>query len=304
MIQSTATAFVIADSISQHGKRITTLALRYWRPIHPEFMTHRQFGRNAGSSRARPVKAIRQQVWSAPWGPGHWGLNQPGMQAHEEATGWRRALGRFVWRGLAKAAVVGSYALEKMGFHKQLVNRVLEPFTYIDVVVTSTEWANWEALRIHRDAQPEIRQLAEAMHVAMSNSRPVSLARHQWHLPYADDPRTQKQARAWLMNNPCELTIDDVLLRVSVARCARVSYKLFDGTTSNVAADMKLYYRLVGSQPLHASPLEHQARPDRCFRMCAADGKVTTMWDNGHLHGNLVGWIQYRKTVANEYVPG
>ena len=75
---------IVADSISSHNKRITTFKLRYWRGIHAEFMTHRVFSRNAGSSRARPSQAIIDQVRNDPWGPLEWGVNKPGMQAEEE----------------------------------------------------------------------------------------------------------------------------------------------------------------------------------------------------------------------------
>lgn len=302
---SLGTARVIASSSAPSGIVLTTMELRYWRPIHPEFMTHRQFSRNAGSSRARPTKAIRQQVLRDPWGPQHWGFNQPGMQAHHEATGLRRTLGRIAWRTAAVCAAGASWVLEKLGFHKQLVNRALEPFTYIDVVVSSTDWANWEALRLDPDAQPEIRQLAQVMKDARDSFKPKDMHLSGWHLPYADSAQDKYDAQLYMALYPGEFrTYVDVLIRMSVARCARVSYKLFDGTNPNVEADLKLYDRLVGSQPLHASPLEHQAVPDSCTREFHRDSTFTTRWDNPDKHGNFRGWRQYRKMVANEYVPG
>ena len=62
-----------------------------------------------------------------------------------------------------------------------------------------------------------------------------------------------------LVHDAVPMTVDD-LIKVSVARCARVSYKTHDGTPTSVEADMALYERLLGSVPLHASPAEHQAK--------------------------------------------
>ena len=59
------------------------------------------------------------------------------------------------WRNAAKKAANSATTLLNLGLHKQIVNRVLEPFTYIDVVVTATDYANWFALRLDKDAQPE-----------------------------------------------------------------------------------------------------------------------------------------------------
>ena len=179
-----ATAVVIADSISDQGIRITTFQLRYWRAIHAELMTHRVFSRNAGSSRARPSKAIIEQVANDPWGPIHWGVNQSGMQAEIELDPDALLQAGFNWRNAAKRAANSATSLLDLGLHKQIVNRVLEPFTYIDVVVTATDYANWFALRLDKDAQPEIQQLAQAMKDAMDTSKPVLLNPGEWHLPY------------------------------------------------------------------------------------------------------------------------
>ena len=59
------------------------------------------------------------------------------------------------------------------------------------------------------------------------------------------------------------VTPRETLIKISVARCARVSYTSFEtGRRSTLEEDLALYDRLVGAQPLHASPAEHQATPD------------------------------------------
>lgn len=287
---------VIADSISPGGIRISSLQLQYWRPIHSELMTHRKLSKSAGSSRARPSQAIIDQVCSDPWGPLHWGKNQAGMQAEEELTDTEGA--KAIWRLSAAAAGERAQQLMKYGAHKQIVNRLLEPFTYIDVLITGTEFNNWFTLRDHPDAQPEIQDLARRMRVAMDESTPRVLEPGEWHLPYIQDADWDLVAKYLeecghpFCDRPAQL---HVLKRVSAARCARISYKAFDGSTS-IAKDLELFEKLLGSQPLHASPAEHQATPDWIH--------LDQTWGNPNEHGNFTGWRQFRKQLPGEFVPG
>ena len=73
------------------------------------------------------------------------------------------ATAKFMWGHAAQTAAYWAEMFLKHGVHKQIVNRLLEPFTYIDVVVTATDYANWFVLRNHPDAQPEIQELARLM---------------------------------------------------------------------------------------------------------------------------------------------
>lgn len=262
---------VIADSI-HNNKRITTLQLRYWRAIHSELMTHRVFSRNASSSRAIPVKTTLKQVWNEPAGPIHWGANQAGMQAHSQLTGWRLKLAKLGWKLAGRTACIFAWSLMKVGLHKQVANRLLEPWQYISVVLTSTEWDNFFALRCHKDAQPEFQELATAIRGAMQNSLPRERPEtgvDAWHLPYI----TAEERKTHAIH---------LLCKMSAARCARVSYLRHDGTSSTLEEDVALFERLVGSKPAHSSPVEHQARP-------AEHPELTS--------GNFVGWLQWRQTM-------
>ena len=155
------TAKIIADSISViTGIRLTTMELSYHRYIHSEFMTHRMFSRNASSSRAIPIKKLLEQVKNDPMMPIHWGSNKPGMQAGEELKGEDLHVAQREWINAANNAVDTASHLQELGLHKQIANRLLEPFLAIKVVVTATEWENFFKLRIHKDAQPEIQELA------------------------------------------------------------------------------------------------------------------------------------------------
>lgn len=259
------TVKVVADSIATHGSRLTSLQLRYWRAIHAEFMTHRVFTRNASSSRAIPVKKVLSQVWNDPAGPVHWGANQAGMQAKAELTGWRNKAARFLWRTAGKVACVFAWAFIKIGLHKQAANRILEPWQYINVLVTATEWENFFELRCHPDAQPEIQELAETIREAMRVSTPKFLEPGQWHMPYITDAE-------WEANS------DATLVKVSTARNARTSYLTHDGKPSLLSDDIALHDKLVVAEPLHASPAEHPATPMKTNEFCR----------------NFRGWRQYR----------
>lgn len=303
-------AQVIADSLSPSNKRLTTLQLRYPRFIHSEFMTHRVFSRNASSSRAIPVERMIQSILDDTAMPLYWGANQKGMQAGEEIdeplklpvlVGSDRKLmygfGEYAaghtdkyigaigshetwskeaaWIEGRDFAIALARAYHAAGYHKQIVNRLLEPYMHINVVVTATEWDNFFHLRDHKDAEPHIADLAREIKGAMAESDPIHLDPGQWHLPYV---------------KPTDFAEVEDLIKVSVARCARVSYLTHDGKESTLLEDLALYDRLVGD-PMHASPMEHQGQ---------ADSKVQGEWMNEKLHGNFVGWIQYRKTLPGE----
>ena len=311
-----ATAVVIADSISDQGIRITTFQLRYWRAIHAELMTHRTFSRSAGSSRARPSKAIIEQVAHDPWGPIVWGLNEPGMQANNLADIDVEMQSLWSWRNIAKRAANSATVLLNLGLHKQIVNRVLEPFTYIDVVVTATDYANWFALRLDKDAQPEIQQLAQAMKDAMDASEPVLLSPGEWHLPYITDRDFNSVDNYLLFNgqNVCSQQRLELFKKISAARCARTSYKAFDGKVASIDDDLALFDKLMSGELKHSSPTEHQATPDIEIGSRNIDpstqtredpyGLCESIWKNPKLHANFRGWIQYRKTIPNEFIEG
>jgi len=261
----TITAKVIADSIADGCPRLTTLQLRFPRFILPEFLTHRVFSRNASSSRAIPVERMIQDVIDDPAMPMHWGANKPGMQAGDELES-----GEYLWRHAIVGAVFHARKLADAGYHKQIVNRIIEPFAHANVLVTATDWDNFFALRDHPDAQPEIQALSRAMRAAMEVSKPRYLYPYNWHLPYIDKCDLEDAGGA----------IDARM--VSAARCASVSYKTVDGKPMTVDKALKIYDKLAGSEPKHLSPFEHIARP-------APEG--------GKGCGNFDRWYQWRSDL-------
>lgn len=304
----TIQAKIIADSISATGKRITTFQLTYPRFIHAELKTHRilasdsenevyiveqsiglmddrNLSRNASSSRAIPVSKMIDMVRHSPAMPIHWGKNQPGMQANEQLTGDDLFKAQELWHIAARQAANVAENMMAIGLHKQVANRILEPFQHISVVLTATEFDNWFELRAHPDAQPEIHELAIQMMNAMFASTPKELSILEWHLPYV----TQAELDSL---NP------ETARKVSAARCCRVSYLKHDGGAASVEEDLALCDRLAGARPIHASPFEHQATPDI---LIPGNRMQLAHWQSPKLHGNFVGWIQYRKQIEQAF---
>lgn len=235
-----AIATVIKDTESYAGDRITTFELVYPRYIHAELLTHRMFSRNSSSSRATPLKVTLDEVENDPVFFDFVGKNQAGMVAGESLKDDDLLYFEHEWKKL------GAYVARKIGelseicdVHKQTLNRALEPWLRIKTLVTSTDWDNFFALRLAPDAQPEMQSLAKAMKEAMGKSE-VKVS--EYHFPYVD-------LENW--NSPY------TPLKVSVARCARVSYARLDGKPENPQDDVALYHRLLESG--HFSPFEHVA---------------------------------------------
>lgn len=291
---------IIADSKSSvDGKRITTFELEYHRYIHGELMTHRMFSRNAASSRAIPISKMIEMVDSSPATPIHWGKNQAGMQAKEELDSQQKSYAIHEWGQAAYDAVGWADILNKRGVHKQVVNRILEPFQMMKTVLTATEFDNFFWLRNHEDAQPEIKRLAELMLEAMNNSDPIPLLPGEWHLPYYGE-------HGALFGNFSDEELEDALA-ISSSCCAQVSYRLLD---DSIEKARMVYKRLVESSPVHASPFEHQATPMKYPKTdgFCADDTSEGLYQEGVTHmdknynfwsGNFKSWIQHRQLIPD-----
>jgi thymidylate synthase ThyX len=258
-------AEIIADSVNPDGQRVTSFLLTYPRFVHSEIMTHRSFSRNAASSRAIPIHKVIEQVKNNPAMPVRWGLNGKGMQDHGVLTGGDAEQAKQLWINAAQSAVEEAYKLLELGLHKQVVNRLLEPFMWMTTLVTATDWENFFSLRVHKDAQPEFQHLAHMMLRGYINNQPARKQWGEWHIPFGE--------------RMPEGLPDEVKLEVATARAARTSYLTMDGQI-DVLKDRDLHGKLAESG--HFSPFEHPA--------VASPGR----------HANFVGWKQYRTMMPNE----
>lgn len=262
---------ILRDSIAPNGKRLTTWELTYPRFVHAELMTHRLFSRNSASSRAIPIEKLIARVMEDPAMPVFWGKNQTGMQAAVELGEDERHLAKYRWLQARDEAVKHVKTLQAIGVHKQIANRLIEPWMWITVIVSATEFENWFHLRDHKDAQPELREVAARMQALYRAESPTPVPIGGWHLPLTGFPGDEV------------LPLND-LIRVSIGRCARVSYLTHDGQR-DPEADIQLCDRLAKSG--HWSPFEHAAQA----------------MDSPEPSGNFIGWRQFRKTFTNEAGP-
>lgn len=295
----TVSAKVIKDSISPDGIRITTLELEYPRIIHSELMTHRVFSRNSASSRAIPVSKVIELVENNPAMPVHWGKNQAGMQAKEELDDISKESVRQLWLEAARQAVSIAKVMANIGAHKQVVNRILEPFQHMKVVVTSTEWANWDWLRDHPDADPTIHALAREARKARNASIPFPLKYGEWHLPYVNTGLSKLDcSQIYYDENHNQIGLEQARM-ISASCCAQTSYRKQDGSLEK-AED--IFKKLVESEPCHASPVEHQATPIKYSdtAMEIFQEGVTHRDKNWDLwSANFRGWVQFRQLIPN-----
>lgn len=304
-------ARVILDSIGPNDARLTTFELVMPRIVLAEFNTHRMFSRNSASSRAIPVEKMLKRVDETPFVPMSWGKNQKGMQAEQELTEDEQRRARLTWYEASKAAIYFATQLKDIGVHKQITNRLLEPFMWHVVIFTATELDNFIALRNDKMAAPEIQKPAALMVEAYEASVPMRLQAGEWHLPFVTTHEVQ-QAK----NDPrfkdgtfCERGVateewsTDVdwlyWARISAARCARTSYLTHEGKR-DLVDDEQLYTRLV--QPGHMSPLEHPAMALTEDQWVTRSRQAFHEWRDRHVPmGNFWGWLQFRKTIEHEH---
>lgn len=304
----TVAAEVILSSRSiETGKRIMSVEICYPRMIHSEFMTHRVMGRNAASSRAIPMKRMHMMILDDPALPEKFTMNQAGMQGYEDAPPEVVSKALRIIGEHRRNSIDCAEQLAELGLHKQVFNRYTEAHQHIRVLVTSTEWINFFNLRTDKAAEPTMRVLASHIYEASKGCLTRELQRGDWHLPYL-----QRHEEEELLRGPASDEFDimpgvfpphagkrsrgrALTIAVSATRCARLSYNNFTGTRAAWEEDVTLFQKLMGAQPLHASPTEHQATPDW--------QDLYGNWANPRLHGNLVGWKQSRKFVPEESGP-
>jgi hypothetical protein len=275
---TTFAAKVVLDSISPAGCRLISVQATYPRIIHDELLTHRRFSRNSRSSRAVPVAVLMREVKDYPYVPDHWGAAQKGMQARNEVDPLLHPQCRAAWlRGRDAALRAASEAID-LGLHKQVVNYLLMPYSWITVLISSTHWSNFVGLRVHKDAHPAMQRIAGLIRAAILASQPKLLQPGEWHLPY-------------VLEEERGLYGTDVLKGIATARSARVSYAPFDEQDANPEKDLILYEGLkqgAGDGIGHFSPFEHPAE-------CMAEPG----WS-----GNFFGWKQHRKEFKTEELTG
>jgi hypothetical protein len=242
-------ARVLADSIASDTRhRITTVEITFPRFILAEFNTHKSLARNSASSRAIPVAKQIEQVREHPFVPQRFPVNRPGMSAVEyvgpedDPVGYDMRVAP--WMQARDAAIRSCSLLSRHGVHKQIANRLLEPFMWHTVIATATwdewDWPNVFELRISEHAQPEIRTAIEAVRDACAASTPARIGYGDYHLPLIEPDDDRQLAE---------------LIKSSAARCAAVSYNRH--LDQDPGKEYDRYEQLASMR--HLSPFEHVA---------------------------------------------
>lgn len=268
MIASGTSAEVLLDSVGPHGKRLTTFVIRYPRIIIAEVNTHRMLSKSSASSRAIPVERMITTIQDDPFIPDRWPKTGKGMQPGgflQDPADIDNA--RAAWLAGRDVAVVAARNLLDQGVHKEIANRLLEPWAYVVTIISGTEWENYFALRLHKDAQRQFQLLAYVMGKAFVASKPREVSVGGWHIPFGD---RMPEGLSFYQR-----------FKVATARCARVSYNNFDGVI-DPEKDYALHDQITTAG--HWVPTEHIAR---CL-------------SNKLRIGNFIGWNQYRKRFPNE----
>ena len=276
--------------------RLVTLIVIIPRIVLAELNTHRLLSRNSASSRARPIQWMIASVVNNPFVPDWFPRKHKGMQAPDHPDNWVKPGDSeyydFVakWLNARDNAVANAIQMEEMGISKQLVNRLLEPFLMHEVILSATEWTNFLALRAERSAQREIRIAAELILDALNESQSNVLQPGEWHLPFGD--QIDKEQFESTVSTQKQWDADGLRRIIATARCARVSYRTFDGTDHNYAKDIERYDELVRLG--HWSPLEHVARAMYSDEFRQYVHSSPTDIEPGWC-GNYRGFVQLRK---------
>lgn len=297
---------ILEHSISEAGSNLATVLVTFPRVCLAEFVTHRlnsdsiwgdesvicerftlpDMSKNSSSSRAVPFKRMLESVRNNPYIP-QWTLNRPGMQGDYvsdfiDQRERERIISEanVIWDSLLSDALNWAEALHNRGIHKQDCNRILEPFSWVTQVITSSNWNNFFALRCHEAAFPPFRKIARMIFLKMRKSTPTLLKYGQWHLPFVSPE--EKKDFFWEPEYDKDLPY---LIKLSASRCAWVSYANHDKDATEEAV-LRTYIRLLGESPVHASPIEHQATP--------------WFYNINSWRSNLTGWVQARKLISNE----
>lgn len=262
-------AEIIADSLNaETGDRLTTFRIVCPKFILAEINTHRMLSRSFSSSRAIPAKKMRQRVIQDPVIPVEFGKNKKGMQSDGTLSGWRLFLARHCWLLARYPACLFHWVGEFTGLHKQVCNRLIEPWVWAEGVISATEWDNFFKLRCHKDAQPEFKILAQKMNFWYRSWQTTYVNPGCIHAPFVDEDEKEAHCISYQK-------------MIASARCGRVSYYLKNGKKSSVEQDVSFCDRLAGSNPKHLSPFEHVATALKSSEKC----------------GNFKGWRQYRKEI-------
>lgn len=331
-------ATILADSISPQGIRLLTMEIEYPRMILAEQNTHGMLCKNSASSRAIPFKKMAEQLTARPirFGEANPGMQDKGVDYTAGVLGWPVEYDgntgsplftpEEAWQEAKEHALYFAEAFYNAGYHKQVYNRLTEPFQMMKTVISGTELENYFWLRNHDAADPSIAELARCMFEAREQSIPDKLSAGQYHLPYVMWIRDYNGNQVFYDRNADSSIVYYTLeqaIKVSCARCAAVSFRNED---YGLEKCLEVYDRLVGDERKHASAFQHQATPMKDkdhgsdgnnypfqWRASVNVPEEYYSWEPGVSHADrkgqlwsaqFKGWIMQRKLIPGENYEG
>ena len=298
-----------ASRCKSTGKEIFTLECEYPRSVHSQLLTHGVFSKNSSSTRAVPLEAAIKQILENP-AEVIWTANQSGMQGNTITDTAQLFQANVVKNNAMYSAIAEARNLAELGVHKQNAGRLLEPFQNIKIVLTSTEWENWDWLRIHADAQGEIADLALAMKEARDTADIMEIGEGEWHVPYVERKHDNDGNLYYFVplddkeDGLIKVLTSEGAKAVSASVCAQTSYRKSDYSLEKANS---MEGMLVNGHKVHASPFEHQACPIPAVNVTGRLNEILDSLPDGVTHirkdgtfgsGNFVGWIQARQLLA------
>jgi hypothetical protein len=278
------------------------------------------FSRNSASSRAIPFEKMVKSVQENPFIPIAWQKEHKGMQGTEYIidennisdciNDWLEARNNAI--KIATRLNSGFWIEEetKVGedrVTKQLCNRLLEPFMWHTVIMTSGKEGleNFFDLRDHEAAEIHIQELARKMKEVYNQSKPKQLQAGEWHIPFGDNIiMSILDQHEIAYKFPNIKSINNLKIQIATARCARVSYTVVgeEGKEPNYENDIKLHDRLLESG--HFSPFEHcaKAMSDTEYNNFVK-GDTSKAKQGSDIYGwcnNFKGFIPYRYLIEKK----
>jgi len=290
---------IVAGSTNPYNdKKLVTYLLKYPRVIHAEFMTHSMIKKNSASSRAIPAKKMIENVTMNPFSPTAFQAAHSGMQGTEYLEDKAKRDCYYSWNQAKHAALGRAHDLNQYGATKQLVNRLLEPFSYIEVLATGTEWENFFQLRCpeyyddidsyrsvkdaisdksrpwlkehHKldsnyfrkynksQAEIHIQELAEKMWDAYNEFEYAELSTGDWHLPLVTDEDMKSKSYADACFTKRADGKDWGSMAAMITTARAARGSYGKWEGKTVSEDIELHDKLWESG--HWSPFEHAAR--------------------------------------------
>lgn len=260
---------VVLKSRNSKNFIAVTFVVDFPRIILPEVLTHRAFSRNTSSSRAIKFETMLQNVKDNPFIPYYFQKSHTGMQGKEYHTD-QSVLEelRSLWLEARDKSVEVASKLYEKDVTKQLCNRLLEPYSWVKMIITTglEGLENFFELRCSKydeDYTKSPKDLLDSKSMA------------EIHMQYLADSMRNSYSNAYAIDADHHLPFYDDIFQC-VEACARVSYNKIQSTKNNLFA--KLAY------DKHMSPFEH-----------ALQSTNDDKW-----YGNMQGWKSLRYKLEKE----